>query len=39
LEGYISDPSAWISGASDLAGGPAWTTAAGLCLRYSEIAA
>lgn len=39
IEGYIADPSAWITGASDCAAGPAWTTAAGMCLRYSEIAA
>jgi Tfp pilus assembly PilM family ATPase len=39
IEGFIADPSAWITGASELAGGPAWTTAAGMCLRYSEIAA
>lgn len=39
IEGFIADPSAWIDGASELAGGPAWTTAAGMCLRYSEVAA
>ena len=39
IEGFIADPAAWINGASELAGGPAWTTAAGMCLRYSECAA
>jgi Tfp pilus assembly PilM family ATPase len=39
IEGFIADPSAWIDGAAELAAGPAWTTAAGMCLRYSEVAA
>jgi len=39
LTGFIADPSAWIAGAAELAAGPAWTTAAGVCLRYSENAA
>ncbi|MBT6164612.1 MAG: hypothetical protein HOH93_01730 [Phycisphaerae bacterium] len=39
LEGFVADPSAWIAGASDLAGGPAWTTTAGMCLRYAKEAA
>jgi hypothetical protein len=39
LEGFVADPSAWIAGASELAGGPAWTTAAGMCLRYEKVAA
>lgn len=39
IEGFIADPSAWIAGSSDLAGGPSWTTAAGMCLRYLESAA
>ena len=36
LQGFIADPSAWISGAEDLASGPVWTTVAGMCLAYSE---
>ncbi|MDP7008236.1 MAG: hypothetical protein QGI78_01550 [Phycisphaerales bacterium] len=36
LQGFISDPSAWIEGADELAGGPVWTTAAGLCLAHSR---
>ncbi len=36
---FIADPSAWIKGATKIASGPSWTTAAGLCLRYSEGAA
>ena len=39
ISGYIADPSAWITGASEIAGGPSWTTTAGLCLRYAEMAA
>jgi len=39
IAGFIADPSAWIEGASELAGGPTWTTVAGLCIRYSEKAA
>ena len=35
LQGYIADPSAWISGAEELASGPIWTTVAGLCFAYS----
>ena len=36
ISGFVADPSAWISGAADLASGPAWTTVAGLCMRYAE---
>jgi Tfp pilus assembly PilM family ATPase len=39
ISGYIADPSAWVSGAEDCATGPAWTTAAGICMRYAEQAA
>ncbi len=39
IEGFIADPSAWITDASELASGPSWTTAAGMCLRYLESAA
>ncbi|MBC8310046.1 MAG: hypothetical protein H8E83_06005 [Planctomycetes bacterium] len=39
ISGYIADPSAWITGAAEIAGGPSWTTTAGLCLRYAEMAA
>jgi Tfp pilus assembly PilM family ATPase len=39
ISGFIADPSAWIEGAEELAAGPSWTTAAGMCLRYSESAA
>ena len=39
IAGFIADPSAWIAGAKDVAVGPAWTTAAGICMRYSEKAA
>jgi Tfp pilus assembly PilM family ATPase len=39
IAGYVADPSAWISGAEDYAAGPAWTTAAGICMRYAEQAA
>ena len=39
LEGFVADPSAWIEGATELAGGPSWTTAAGTCLRYTELEA
>ncbi len=39
ITSFIADPSAWIKGASEIASGPSWTTAAGLCLRYSERAA
>jgi hypothetical protein len=39
VAGFIVDPSAWISGAAELAGGPAWTSVAGVCIRYSDSAA
>jgi Tfp pilus assembly PilM family ATPase len=39
ISGYISEPSAWISGATDYTNGPAWTTVTGLCLRSLEAAA
>jgi Tfp pilus assembly PilM family ATPase len=39
IAGFIADPSAWIAGADDYASGPAWTTAAGICMRYAEKAA
>jgi len=39
VAGYVADPSAWISGAEEYAAGPAWTTAAGICMRYAEQAA
>ncbi len=39
IAGFIADPSAWIEGAEDYAAGPAWTTVAGICMRYSEKAA
>jgi len=35
LQGFIADPSAWISGAEELASGPIWTTVAGLCFAYA----
>ncbi len=34
LQGFIADPSAWISGAEELVSGPIWTTVAGLCFAY-----
>lgn len=39
IAGYIADPSAWIAGAEEVASGPAWTTVAGMCLRYTRKAA
>lgn len=36
LHGFIADPSAWISGAEELASGPIWTTVAGLCFAYAR---
>ncbi len=39
VAGYIADPSAWIEGAESCASGPSWTTAAGMCLRFSKEAA
>ena len=36
VAGYIADPSAWIDGAEGCASGPSWTTAAGMCLRFSK---
>ncbi len=39
VSGYIADPSAWIEGAETCASGPSWTTAAGMCLRFSKGAA
>ena len=39
ISGFVADPAEWLNDDSDLAGGPSWTTAAGLCLRYSENAA
>jgi Tfp pilus assembly PilM family ATPase len=36
ISGFVADPSEWMNDSSGLAGGPMWTTAAGLCLRYSE---
>ena len=39
LLGYISDPSAWITGAPEYTSGPSWTTVSGLCLHYLEGAA
>jgi Tfp pilus assembly PilM family ATPase len=39
IAGYIADPSAWIAESAEVAGGPAWTTVAGMCLRYTEMAA
>lgn len=39
VAGYIADPSAWIDGAEACASGPSWTTAAGMCLRFSKEAA
>ena len=39
ISGFIADPSAWITNDDSLASGPSWTTAAGLCMRYAEIAA
>lgn len=39
LQGYIADPSAWIESDCSIASGPSWTTAAGMCMRYSELAA
>jgi Tfp pilus assembly PilM family ATPase len=35
IGGFIADPSAWIDGAEGYAAGPAWTTVAGICMRYS----
>ncbi len=39
ISGFVADPSEWMNDSTGLAGGPSWTTAAGLCLRYSESAA
>lgn len=39
IAGYVSDPSAWIEGAKDYVSNPAWTTTAGICMRYAEEAA
>lgn len=39
ISGFVADPSEWMDDSTGLAGGPSWTTAAGLCLRYSESAA
>jgi Tfp pilus assembly PilM family ATPase len=39
LEGYVSDPSAWVKGADGYVSGPAWTTAAGICMRYAGAGA
>ncbi len=39
LEGFVADPSAWVRGAEDYASGPAWTTAAGICMSYKGVAA
>jgi Tfp pilus assembly PilM family ATPase len=39
IAGYVSDPSAWVEGAKDYVSNPAWTTSAGICMRYAEEAA
>jgi Tfp pilus assembly PilM family ATPase len=36
IAGYVADPSAWVKGADGYAAGPAWTTVAGICIRYTE---
>ncbi len=36
IAGYVADPSAWVHGADEYTSGPAWTTVAGICIRYME---
>jgi len=36
IQGFVADPSAWITGAEESVSGPIWTTVAGLCLACSE---
>ena len=39
IAGFIADPTAWIENAEEFVSGPAWTTSAGMCLRFSREAA